>query len=138
MRLHLAILAFLIMFTTLAAAETWTLVSGITIVKESGPLTGNPEPTLSVRVDGNDALISITDFFYNAGRFEQPWMSVANRNKATITIATHDTGNWFFSTKEEHVRSIELKINHRRLPSGTILYIYNQDTGEVMGHAVIP
>lgn len=120
-----------------ALADTWTLASDIEVTRQTGPLGSYPPPRLAVSAGPQEVVVSITDFFYHAGGFRQPWMSVANRGKATLTIGTRDTSSWFSSNKDEHVRSIDLKISRRRLPAGTVLYVYNEDTGEVMGHALV-
>lgn len=120
-----------------AVADTWTLASDIAVTRQTGPISHYPPPRLAVSTGPKEVVISITDFFYHAGSLRQPWMSVENRGKATLTIGTRDTSSWFSSDKEEHVRSIDLKISRRRLPAGTVLYLYNDDTGQVMGHVLV-
>jgi hypothetical protein len=80
-------------------------------------------------------LVVVNDFFYTAEPFEIPWLNNLSDDKGTLTIATKQKKRWLgAATREEFFRSVSVKIDSKRLKKGQIVYVYNNDTGEVLGH----
>jgi hypothetical protein len=118
-------------------ASAWDLSSDISITQASGGLDGRPSPALSIKVEAKEVVVSITDVFYQEGSFDTPWLSAGGGRPSTLHVGT-SSGFSFFSTKSEYVRSLKLKIARYRLEPNTVLYVYNDDTEEVLGHVVVP
>ena len=116
-------------------AGAWDLTSGIEVSQASGALNASASANLIVKNDGNWVAVSIMDSFYNEGAFEKPWLSLPTRRMATLHVGTKKSGG-LFPTRDEFTRRVTLKVARSRIPKDTVLYVYNDDTGEVLGHAL--
>lgn len=115
------------------ASNGWDLSSELTIKTTSGALNVEPTSKASVSADKNGLSISATSTFYGAGKFEKPWLSLPTGGMATLHVVAAKSGV-FLSTKEEFMRQLMVQGARSRNPTGTVLYIYHDDIGEVIGH----
>ena len=125
------------LFLQCGVASAEEVDTGITITSASGSISEYQKPSFSVKVAGNSLLVSITDFFYSEGAFDPPWITLENGRKATLHIGTKKNSS-LFQNKGEYIRSLSLKITRSKTPKGITLYIFNEDTGETLGHTVLP
>lgn len=123
----------IVFFAAPFASYGWNLASELTIKSASGPLNAGSTSKATVSADKNGLAIAITSTFYAAGKFEKPWLSLPTNGVATLHLAT-EKSTGLFSSKEEFMRQVTVQVARSRLPTGTILYIYNDDIGEVIGH----
>jgi hypothetical protein len=137
MKGFLSILLGSILFLQCGAALAEEVNTGITITSASGSIGEYQKPSFSVKAAGSSLLVSITDFFYNEGAFDQPWITLESGRKATLHIGTKKKFS-LFQNKGEYIRSLSLEIARSKATKGTTLYIFNEDTGETLGHTVLP
>ena len=135
-KVHHLLFALAFVFIITAPAEAWDLTADVNIVDSSGPIDTTSQTYTKVESSGNYIMINIREFFYSSGPFEGPWLSLDRNGRATLNIGTKKK-SWFFSTSEEFVRDIRIRIHKKRLKVGTTLYTYNTDTGEILHHALI-
>jgi len=126
-------LLVIVISATPFACYGWDLTSELSIKSASGPLNVEPTSKATVSTEKNGLTIAITSTFYAAGKFEKPWLSIPINGLATLHVATEKSSG-LFSSKEEFMRQVTIQVARSRLPTGTILYIYNDDIGEVIGH----
>lgn len=122
----------------MAVAQGFNFSTGISIVKSAEYQKGQPARSLNFVEKPEYLLIDIQDVFYSKEPFEAPFFIDVLGDKGTLTISTKQKKGWFgLSSGEEYIRNIAVKIDRKRLKQNQVIYVYNNDTGDVLGHYTI-
>jgi hypothetical protein len=130
----------LIAFATPALCEemntkTWTYSSGLKILSIK-KLEGHPGKLFwEIEPRGSDYIVTVTDFFFRNGEFEELSLNDLKEGKATLTVKSKEQR--FFKTKDEYPLQVTIRIEGKRLHKGQIIYFYNGDYCEVAGHQIV-
>jgi hypothetical protein len=131
----LLLLVFVPAFAEEAPSHGFNFSTGIEIGRSTGPQNETGKRSIKFIENQKSMLVVVSDFFYTAEPFEIPWLNNLSSDKGTLTISTKQKTRWFgTATREEFFRSISVRIDGKRLKKGQIIYVYNNDTGEVLGH----
>lgn len=103
-----------------------------TVSQLKGPLG---KRTWKIEPKGNDYIVTITDYFFRDGDFQEPFLSDTREGKSTLTVKTKEQK--LFKSRDEFPMQLTIKIDRKRLNKGQTIYFYNGDYGEVAGHQVI-
>ncbi|MBT0895149.1 hypothetical protein KI811_15160 [Geobacter hydrogenophilus] len=124
--------------TEMTVAQGFNFSTGITIVKSVEYQKGQPARSLKFVEKPEYLLIDIQDVFYSKEPFETPFLIDVLGDKGTLTISSKQKKGWFgFSSREEFIRNLTVKIDRKRLKQDQVIYVYNNDTGDVLGHYTI-
>jgi len=113
----------------------WTYSSGLKIVSVN-KLKGHPgKLAWKIEPKGIDYIVTITDYFFRDGVFQEPYLADSREGKATLTLKSKEQK--LFKTRDEYPLHVTIRIDGKRLHKGQTVYFYNGDYGEVAGHQVI-
>ncbi len=94
---------------------------------------------MSIKRKGNKVNVLIRDYFMCDGPLEMPYIMdiMENKvNKATLNIGVERPK--LFATGCQKMMELTISIDRPWLKKGVILYIYNKDDGNVLGHMIVP
>jgi hypothetical protein len=113
----------------------WTYSTGLKIVSVT-KLKGHPgRSAWKIEPKGTDYIVTITDYFFRDGEFQEPCLADTREGKATLTLKSKEQK--LFKTRDEYPLHVTIRIDGKRLHKGQTVYFYNGDYGEVAGHQVI-
>ena len=94
---------------------------------------------MSIRQQGNKTIVIIRDLFLCDEPLEKPYIMEAGEKKAkkaTLNIGMKRPK--FFTTGCQEMMELTIGIKRSRLEKKTILYVYNENEGRVLGHLIVP
>ena len=118
-------------------ATAFTLASGIEVVSVNAAVKSTDEPYVRVSADKDHLVINLRQYFYRSSAIEQPWLSLPRNGIATLNIGTGES-NEVVGNHSEFLQSFVIRIDRKRVPTGTVLSIYNRDTSEVVVNHAAP
>jgi|GEM_PF-3573177 len=114
---------------------TWTYSTGLKIVSVT-KLKGHPgNLTWKIEQKGKDYIVTINDYFFRDGDFQEPYLADTREGKATLAVKSKEQK--LIKTRDEYPLQLTIKIDGKRLHKRQTIYFYNGDYGEVAGHQVI-
>jgi hypothetical protein len=112
------------------ASNTWTLESGVKLLKVEECKSSGNKQSISVRGSPKEYLIGIRAFFPCDGKTNQPYLTVPTDGKATLVLSSSAS-----KSSCECMKSLAITLASR-LSKGDTLYVVNEH--EVVGHATAP
>jgi hypothetical protein len=115
--------------------DAFTLANGVELVTDAQFAQSAEGTRVQLNIVDDNYLILVRAYFNRATAFDQPWVTLTRNGISTLNLGTKGSGA---IDKEEILRNVIIRIDKSRIPSGTVLSVYNMDSLEVLANISIP